>query len=77
MYKIEGCYMPNQEIIKYPFFPTGGHAKDLTIPPTDSREFAYLAQRLQYQSPEELDAVIQDRMRFAREVWNTDILPDG
>ena len=46
-----------------------GHAKDLTIPQTDSREFAYLAQRLQHASPEALRKAITERMGYAEGVW--------
>ncbi|MBI4197771.1 MAG: hypothetical protein HY533_01510 [Chloroflexi bacterium] len=46
-----------------------GHAKDLTIPPTETREFAYLAQRLQYTSPAALRAAITERMDYAKGLW--------
>jgi glutamate-ammonia-ligase adenylyltransferase len=46
-----------------------GHAKDLTIPPANSREFAYLAHRLRYAAAEELQAAIATRMAVARELW--------
>ncbi|MBI4310441.1 MAG: hypothetical protein HY681_01560 [Chloroflexi bacterium] len=46
-----------------------GHAKDLTIPPTESQEFAYLAQRLQYASPTVLRDAITQRMGYARGLW--------
>ena len=35
-----------------------GHAKDLTVPPIDSREYAYLARRLQYESVTQLQDAI-------------------
>jgi [glutamine synthetase] adenylyltransferase / [glutamine synthetase]-adenylyl-L-tyrosine phosphorylase len=53
-----------------------GHAKDLTIPPEQSREFAYLAQRLRLATPAELRDAIARRMAFARALW-TDAPPPG
>lgn len=47
-----------------------GHAKDLTIPAMDSPEFAYLTQRLQFESTEELSGAIAVKMDFARSVWD-------
>jgi len=47
-----------------------GHARDLTIPATESREFAYLARRLQYDSPDQLQEAIASQMDFARRVWD-------
>ncbi len=52
-----------------------GHAKDLTIPPTDSREFAYLSQRLEYESPFALQAAISRHMGYCRNVWEL-VAPD-
>ena len=46
-----------------------GHAKDLTIPPVDSREFAYLARRLRYEADEELQEAIATHMDFAGGLW--------
>lgn len=46
-----------------------GHAKDLTIPAAESREFAYLARRLQYESPAAFQASMLSHMRFAQSVW--------
>ncbi|MBI4340175.1 MAG: hypothetical protein HY680_09525 [Chloroflexi bacterium] len=46
-----------------------GHAKDLTIPPTDSREFAYLAHRLAYPSAQALREAITGRMEYAAQLW--------
>ncbi|MBI4202532.1 MAG: hypothetical protein HY532_05405 [Chloroflexi bacterium] len=46
-----------------------GHAKDLTIPPAESREFAYLAQRLQYSSPAVLRDAIARYMTYAQGLW--------
>ena len=46
-----------------------GHAKDLTVPTSDSREYAYLARRLHYDAPERLDEEIAECMRIARSVW--------
>jgi glutamate-ammonia-ligase adenylyltransferase len=46
-----------------------GHARDLTIPPPDSREFAYLARRLDVESPAALQASIAEHMSFARSLW--------
>ena len=46
-----------------------GHARDLTVPATDSREFAYLTQRLRFGSDQQLKDTIAARMDFARRVW--------
>ncbi len=47
-----------------------GHAKDLTIPPAHSREFAYLARRLQFDSAETLTTEVAHQMEFARALWS-------
>jgi glutamate-ammonia-ligase adenylyltransferase len=47
-----------------------GHARDLTLPDADSREFEYLARRLQYESPSLLKDAITARMGHARAVWD-------
>ena len=47
-----------------------GHAKDLTIPPDHSREFSYLAHRLKFLTTEQLRAAIEQRMAFARGLWD-------
>ncbi len=52
-----------------------GHAKDLTIPPAHTREFAYLAHRLRYASAGELQEAITARMAFARALWTDDPPP--
>lgn len=52
-----------------------GHAKDLTIPLVDSREFAYLAHRLRYAVPSELHDALSARMAFARALWDSGALP--
>jgi glutamate-ammonia-ligase adenylyltransferase len=46
-----------------------GHARDLTIPPEDSREFAYLSHRLQLESPAQLRDAIAARMESAKALW--------
>lgn len=46
-----------------------GHAKDLTLPPTESREFAYLAQRLEFEGAADLWQAIDAQMGFAGAVW--------
>lgn len=46
-----------------------GHAKDLTIPSIDSREYAYLARRLQYESVAQLQDAIARWMSVARSLW--------
>lgn len=51
-----------------------GNAKDLTIPPDDSRELSYLAQRLRFSTVAELKEAIETRMAFARSLW-TDAPP--
>jgi glutamate-ammonia-ligase adenylyltransferase len=53
-----------------------GNAKDLTIPAPDSREFAFLARRLKYPSPQTLQEEISRRMAFARALWS-EPLPMG
>ena len=47
----------------------GGHAKDLDVPPTDSKEFDHLAHRLGVSSPARLDALLSEHMDFARGLW--------
>ena len=51
-----------------------GHARDLTIPDRDSREFAYLARRLQFNSPYQLNQAILAHMDFAQGLWDLKIL---
>ncbi len=46
-----------------------GHAKDLTVPAVDSREFAYLVRRLRYESAEELRGAIAQNMAAAERLW--------
>ncbi len=46
-----------------------GHARDLTIPPRDSQEFAYLARRMRYESADALIEAIDTHMAFARGLW--------
>ena len=46
-----------------------GNARDLTIPPAGSREFAYLARRLGFAAPEALAAAIEGRMADAAACW--------
>ncbi len=46
-----------------------GNAKDLTIPPEDTREFAFLARRLRLSDPSMLHDAIATRMKFARNLW--------
>jgi len=48
-----------------------GNARDLTLPREDSREFAYLAQRLKLVGQTELRAEIATRMAFAGGLWAT------
>ncbi len=45
-----------------------GHARDLAVPASRSREFGYLARRLG-RSEHELEGEIADRMAFARCLW--------
>ncbi|MCC6626882.1 MAG: glutamine synthetase adenylyltransferase, partial [Chloroflexi bacterium] len=52
-----------------------GNAKDLTLPPADAREFAYLAQRLRAASAAELRAAITTHMGIARDLWAADPPP--
>lgn len=51
-----------------------GHARDLTIPPEDSREFAYLSHRLRFESPAHLRDAIAARMAFSRRLWNEGLM---
>ncbi|MBI2910677.1 MAG: hypothetical protein HYY05_00935 [Chloroflexi bacterium] len=46
-----------------------GHAKDLTLPPTESREFAYLAHRLELEATGDLWQAIDAQMGLARALW--------
>ena len=46
-----------------------GHAKDLTVPAVDSREFAYLVRRLTYDSAEGLREAIAAHMGAAERLW--------
>ena len=46
-----------------------GHAKDLTVPAVDSREFAYLVRRLRFESAEELRDAIAENMAAAERLW--------
>ncbi len=46
-----------------------GHAKDLTVPAVDSREFAYLVRRLRFESAEELRGAIAENMAAAERLW--------
>jgi len=52
-----------------------GNAKDITIPPFDSEEFAYLARRLRYGS--DVERLVQDINRYAQDVLeiNLRLLP--
>ncbi len=47
-----------------------GNAKDIAIPPVASREFDYLARRLDYGTPESLQRDIELQMGVARELWD-------
>ena len=47
-----------------------GNARDLTIPSPDSREFLYLAQRLRFRSPRQLEDAIGVHMGFAGSLFN-------
>ena len=47
-----------------------GNAKDLTIPNADDREFAYLARRLEFDSPSQLQSAIATWMGLAGAVWD-------
>ena len=46
-----------------------GHAKDLDVPPPDSKEFDHLAHRLGVSSPALLDAMLREHMDFAKGLW--------
>jgi glutamate-ammonia-ligase adenylyltransferase len=45
-----------------------GNAKDLTLPPPDSEEFAFLARRLRYDSAEQLRRDVAAQMNAVRHV---------
>lgn len=47
-----------------------GSAKDLHIPPADSREFEYLAHRLDVSPSSKLSRMIADHMEISRGVWD-------
>ena len=47
-----------------------GHARDLTLPPPDSREFAYLARRLLYDSVAKFTAELARHRDNARNLWS-------
>jgi glutamate-ammonia-ligase adenylyltransferase len=65
---VEGTYLFLRRLIDA-LRVVRGHAKDLTIPPDDSREFAYLARRLKLATPAELRDMITTRMAHARGLW--------
>ncbi len=46
-----------------------GNAKDLAIPEPGTRAFAYLARRLHFLEPADLDRAIRVRMDFGRSLW--------
>ena len=46
-----------------------GHAKDLTVPAVDTREFAYLVRRLRFESAEALRDAIAEHMAAAERLW--------
>ena len=45
-----------------------GNAKDLTLPPADSEEFAFLARRLRYDSVERLRRDVEEQMNAVRKI---------
>jgi glutamate-ammonia-ligase adenylyltransferase len=47
-----------------------GRAKDVTVPPTSTREFDYLSRRLGYGSPERLAHDVERCMAVARDLWS-------
>ena len=47
-----------------------GNAKDLDIPPAESREFYYLAHRLGIDRSSELDALIREQMELSQRLWD-------
>ncbi|MEE8421609.1 MAG: ACT domain-containing protein [Dehalococcoidia bacterium] len=48
-----------------------GNARDLAIPPDGSREFAYLARRLDHESGDALRAAIESQMANSRSLWQS------
>ncbi len=46
-----------------------GNARDLAVPPADSREFVYLARRLDFETAEELKTAIESQMAASRALW--------
>jgi glutamate-ammonia-ligase adenylyltransferase len=69
--------LPNRFYEAYSFFRrltdalrvVRGNAMDLTLPPDESQEFAYLSRRLHYELPLDLKRDIQGTMDFARNIW--------
>lgn len=47
-----------------------GHARDLTVPPTDSEDFSFLARRLRYESSESLWKDIHEHMADVQRLSN-------
>ena len=47
-----------------------GNAKDLNVPPNNSRAFAYLTQRLHYDSAAALKGALEAHMGFAARLWD-------
>jgi len=48
-----------------------GNAKDLAIPPLESKAFDYLARRMYYETPQDLARGIEVRMAFGRSLWES------
>jgi glutamate-ammonia-ligase adenylyltransferase len=46
-----------------------GHARDLTLPAGDSREFDYLSRRLDYATPADLESDLKQHRTFASRLW--------
>ncbi|MDP6604908.1 MAG: hypothetical protein QF664_01420 [Dehalococcoidia bacterium] len=48
-----------------------GNARDLAVPPSNSREFVYLARRLEIEDAGELQATIESQMAASRRLWTS------
>ena len=73
---LQGAYRFLRELIEA-LRVVRGHARDLTIPPASSREFAHLARRMGYAQPGALAEQIEHWMRVGKQVWRRPACPRG
>jgi glutamate-ammonia-ligase adenylyltransferase len=66
--RLQGAYRFLRELIEA-LRVVRGHARDLTIPPAGSREFAHLARRMGCAEPGALARQIEHWMSVGRELW--------